>query len=95
MPRFELTRYVTSLQKRCYQVEAPDADTARQRVQKGCAEGTTVGREAVLYRTQLDCKEVAAEAAPSEVRPDTDGDGCPVWVAVQQKGEATCSANSL
>lgn len=35
MPRFALTRFVTSLQKRRFQVEAPDATTAKQRVSDG------------------------------------------------------------
>ncbi len=79
MPKFELTRFITSLQKRCYQVEAPDLTTAKQRVLNGCAKGTPLGHKAVLYSTQLECKQLAPEAAPREVRPATDPDGCPVW----------------
>jgi hypothetical protein len=80
MARFELTRFVTSLQKRCFQVEAPDAVTARARVFDGCSHGGVVGREAVLFTTPLDCKEVAATAAPANVKAAIDQDGCPVWV---------------
>ena len=80
MPRFALTRFVTSLQKRRFQVEAPDAATAKQRLSDGCARGVVVGREAVLFRSQLDCKEVAATATPTNVKAATDRDGCPVWV---------------
>lgn len=82
MPTFELTRFVTSLQKRCFRVEAPDAATAEQRVQHGCSHGVVVGREAVLFKTQLDCEEVAATAAPRHLKAATDEDGCPVWVPV-------------
>jgi hypothetical protein len=80
MPTFELTRFVTSLQKRCFRVEAPDAATAEQRVQHGGSPGVVVGREAVLFKTQLDCQEVAATAAPANLKAATDQDGCPVWV---------------
>ncbi len=78
MPRFELTRFVTSLQKRCFQVEAPDATTAKQRVLNGCLRGVVVGGEAVLFKSELDCREVAAAAA--SLKAATDQDGCPVWL---------------
>ncbi len=80
MPKFELTRFVTSLQKRRFHVEAPDVATAEQRVSNGCLHGFVVGREAVLFTTPLDCKEVVATAAPANVRAATDQDGCPVWL---------------
>jgi hypothetical protein len=82
MPRFELTHFVTNLQKRCFQVEAADTANARARVLNSCSHGVIVGREAVLFRTQLDCKEVAATAAPTNVKAATDADGCLVWVPV-------------
>lgn len=82
MPTFELIHFVTSLQKRCFRVEAPDAATAEQRIQHGCSPGVVVGREAVLLRSKLDCQEVAATAAPSHLKAATDQDGCPVWVPV-------------
>lgn len=82
MPRFELTCFITSLQKRCFQVEAPDAATAKQRVSDGCSHGVVVGREAVLFSSKLDCKEVAAPAAPRHLKATMDYDGCPVWVPV-------------
>lgn len=86
MRNFELTRFVTILQKRHVQVEAPDAATARQRVSDGCVPGS-VGREVVLYETPFRCKELAATAAPADVEATTDSDGCPVWVPVQRKGD--------
>lgn len=82
MPRFELIHFVTSLQKRRFQVEAADTATARERVLNGCSHGVIVGREAVLFRTPLDCKEVAASAAPTNSKAATDQDGRPVWVPV-------------
>ena len=82
MPRCEWTHVVTSLQKRRFQVEAADTATARARVLNGCLHGVIVGREAVLFTTPLDCKEVAASAAPANVKAATDQDGCPVWVPV-------------
>jgi hypothetical protein len=82
MPRFELTHFITSVQKRRFQLEAPDAATAEQRVLDGCSHGGVVGREAVLFTTQLDCKEVAASAAPTNSKAATDQDGCPIWVPV-------------
>ena len=81
MRNFELTRFVTILQKRHVQVEAPDAATAKQRVLDSCVPGS-VGREVVLCKTPFRCKEVAATAAPADVKATTDSDGCPVWVPV-------------
>ncbi len=78
MPRFELTQFVISLQKRRFQVGAPDATTAKQHVSDGCAR--VVGREAVLFKTSLDCKEVVATATPANLQAAIDQDGCPVWV---------------
>lgn len=80
MPRFELTQFVISLQKRRFQVGAPDATTAKQHVSDGYACG--VGREAVLFKTPLDCKEVADTAVPANLKAATDQDGCPIWVPV-------------
>lgn len=51
MPRFELTHFITSVQKRRFQLEASDAATAEQRVLDGCSHGGVVGREAVLHDT--------------------------------------------
>jgi hypothetical protein len=82
MPRFEFTRFVTSLQKRRFQAEAPDAATAKQHVLNGCSRGVVVGREAVLFKSKLVCKEVAVTAAPVNLAAATDQDGCPVWVPV-------------
>lgn len=82
MPMFELTRFITSLQKRCLQVQAPDAATAEQRVQDGCPHGVVVEHETVLFKTQLDREEVAATAAPRHLKAATDEDGCPIWVPV-------------
>ena len=79
MRNFELTRFVTILQKRHVQVEAPDAATAKRRVLDGCLSGV-VGREVVLFRTPFRCKEVATAAAPANLKATTDSDGCPVWV---------------
>ena len=81
MRNFELTRFVTILQKRHVQVEAPDAATAKQRVSDGRLLGV-VGREVVLFRTPFHCKEVSSTAAPIDVEATTDSDGCPVWVSV-------------
>ena len=86
MRNFELTRFVTILQKRHVQVEAPDAATAKQRVSDGCVPGG-VGREVVLFRTPFRCKEVATTAAPANLKATTDSDGCPVWVPVQRRGD--------
>ena len=79
MRNFELTRFVTILQERRVQVEAPNAATAKQRVLDGCLSGV-VGREVVLFRTPFCCKEVATAAAPANLEATTDSDGCPVWV---------------
>lgn len=93
MPRFELTRFVTSMQKRCFYVQAPDAATAKQRIVDGRARGVTVGEEAVLYRSQLECNEIAPEAAPGDVKARTDQDGCPVWVRAEGvRKDEKCSA---
>lgn len=81
MRNFELTRFVTILQKRHVQVEAPDAATDKQRVSDGCLSGVA-GRKVVLCKTPFRCKEVAATAAPANVEATTDSDGCPVWVPV-------------
>lgn len=86
MRNFELTRFVTILQKRHVQVDAPDAATAKQRVSDGCLSGV-VGREVVLCKTPLRCKEVSGTAAPMDVEAATDSDGCPVWVPVQRRGD--------
>ena len=80
MPRFELIQFVISLQKRRFQVGASDAATAKQHVSDGCARGGVVSREAVLVKTPLDCKEVAATAVPANLKAATDQDGCPIWV---------------
>lgn len=80
MPRFELTQYVISLQKRLFHVDAPDAATAERRVRNGCTKGVGVGQEAVLHKTELNCKEVAPGTTPEGVRPATDHDGCPIWL---------------
>lgn len=82
MPRFELTHFVTSVQKRRFQLEAPDAATAEPCVLDGCTHGVVVGRQAVLFTTPLDCKESATPAAPTNVKAATDPDGCPIWVPV-------------
>ena len=79
MRNFELTRFVTILQKRHVQVEAPDAATAKQRVLDGCLSGV-VSREVILFRTPFRCKEVETAAAPTNLKATTDSDGCPVWV---------------
>ena len=79
MRNFELTRFVTILQKWHVQVEAPDAATAKRRVLDGCLSGV-VGREMILLRTPFRCKEVATAAAPANLKATTDSDGCPVWV---------------
>ena len=81
MRNFELTRFVIILQKRHFQVEAPDAATAKRRVSDGCVPGV-VGREVLLLKTPFRCKEVAATAAPANLKAATDQDGCPVWVPV-------------
>lgn len=81
MPRFELTNFVASLRKRCFQVEAADAATADQRILNGCSHGFVIGREAVRFRTQLFCQEVAATAAPTNLKAAMDQDGCPVWIS--------------
>lgn len=79
MRNFELTRFVTTLQKRHVQVEAPDAATAKRRVLDSCLSGV-VGREVVLCKTPFRCKEAATAAAPANLKATTDSDGCPVWV---------------
>ena len=79
MRNFELTRFVTILQKRHVQVEAPDAATAKQQVSDGRVP-SGVSREVLLYKTPFRCKEVATAAAPANLRATTDSDGCPVWV---------------
>ncbi len=79
MPKFELSQFVITLQKRRFQVGVPDATTAKQHVSDGCA-CVVVSREAVLFKTPLSCKEVASTAAPTNVKAATDQDGCPVWV---------------
>ena len=86
MRNFELTRFVTILQKRRVQVEAPDAATAKRRVSDSCWSGV-VGREVILLKTPFRCKEVAAAAAPANLKATTDSDGCPVWVPVQRRGD--------
>ena len=86
MRNFELTRFVTILQKRRVQVEAPDAATAKRRVSDSCLSGV-VGREVVFFKTPFRCKEVATTAAPVNLKATTDSDGCPVWVPVQRRGD--------
>ena len=86
MRNFELTQFVTILQKRHVQVEAPDAATAKRRVSDGCLP-SVVGREVVLFRTPFRCKEVATTAAPANLKATTDSDGCPAWVPVQRRGD--------
>ena len=85
MRNFELTRFVTILQKRHVQVEAPDAATAKQRVSDGRVPGG--GREVIVFKTPLHCKEVSGTAAPVDIEAATDSDGCPVWVPVQRRGD--------
>lgn len=86
MRNFELTRFVTILQKRHVQVEAPDAATAKRRVSDSRLSGV-VGREVVLLRTPFRCREVATAAAPRNLKATTDSDGCPVWVPVRRRGD--------
>ena len=87
MRTFKLTRFVTMLQKRHVQVEAPAAATARQRVLDGCL-SSVVGREVVLCKTPFRCKEVATTAATAHRNATTDSDGCPVLVPVQRRGDS-------
>ena len=86
MRNFESTRFVTILQNRHVQVEAPDAAAAKRRVSDGRLPGG-VGRESLLFKTPFHCKEVAAVAAPVNVKAATDSDGCPVWLPVQRRGD--------
>lgn len=85
MPRFELTHIVTSLKKRSFQVETPDAATAKRRVSDGCLSGTV--REVLLFKTPFHCKEVPAAVETTDAKATTDQDGCPVWVPVQRRGD--------
>lgn len=80
MPTFELTRFVVSLQKRCYHVIAPCATTAEQHVLNGCTKGVLLGAEAVLYSSPPVCTALEPSEPPSDVKPATDADGCPIWL---------------
>jgi hypothetical protein len=82
MARFGLTSLLPACRKGAFRLKPPDAANARARVLDGCSYGGVVGREAVLFTTPLDCKEVATTAAPANVNAAKDQDGCPVWVLV-------------